>query len=379
MRWRNLKAIAMSSVILGFATAVGASYERVERSVTLDEAIPGEMPLGFENLIGSITLRGGGDAGRVKVEAQVIAEGETEEQAKELADTIRLDRRDADGRALIHVAYPVDSYTAFRMPREETDNPISRWVGPLLKKFGNNTVATVYDGHAVELGQSKGAMGLAVHLTITVPHDVHASMRQFMGSVECDLLRGDLEIENVEGHVDLGRLYGTLKARTGGGDLSILTFKGDRATIQSASGTLEVVDVAAGELHLKTTSGTIQGHSIKTDAMNVEADSGGVELAQVDTRRFSVNTGSGDVDLDALLQRTREASIRSVSGDVTLRVGRLAPFDLAARTGSGSVKAQDGSFAVEQSQKAEATVRRGTGGAEVEVTSESGSVVLKAD
>jgi DUF4097 and DUF4098 domain-containing protein YvlB len=271
----------------------------------------------------------------------------------------------------------VDTYTAFRMPREETSNPIARWVGPLLKKFNKTTVATVYDGHTVELGQSKGAMGLAVHLTITVPHDVHASMRQFMGSVECDLLRGNLEIENTEGQVDLGRLYGTLRARTGGGDLSILSFKGDRAAIQSASGTVQVVDVVAGELELKTTSGAIQGHSIRSEAMSIEADSGGIALAGVDTRRFSINTGSGDVDLGALLNRTREASIRSLSGDVTLRVGPLAPFDLAARTESGTVKAESTSFAVEQKEKAEATVRRGTGGADLEVTTTSGSVVLK--
>jgi DUF4097 and DUF4098 domain-containing protein YvlB len=137
------------------------------------------------------------------------------------------------------------------------------------------------------------------------------------------------------------------------------------------------VDVVAGELELKTTSGAIQGHSIRSEAMSIEADSGGIALAGVDTRRFSINTGSGDVDLGALLNRTREASIRSLSGDVTLRVGPLAPFDLAARTESGTVKAESTSFAVEQKEKAEATVRRGTGGADLEVTTTSGSVVLK--
>ena len=79
------------------------------------------MPVAFENLIGSITLKGGGNPGRVKVEAQVIAEGETAEQAQALADSIRLDRTNADGGAVIHVAYPVNDYTAFKMPREETD------------------------------------------------------------------------------------------------------------------------------------------------------------------------------------------------------------------------------------------------------------------
>ena len=378
MRQSSIKVAAILCTLLGVATAAGAAHERVERSFTLDEAVPGAVPVGFENLLGSIKLIGGGDAGRVKVEAHVIAEAETEERAQELADAIRLERRDADDSVWIHVAYPVEDYTAFEIPREPTSNPISRWVGPLLKKFNKTTVATVYDGTTVQLGRSKGAMGLAVHLTITVPHDVHTSLRQFMGFVEADRLRGHLQIENVEGYIDLGRLYGTLDARTAGGDLTMLTFKGEQAKIHTSSGTVEVIDIAAGELHLQTTSGMIQGRAIKAETMSVEADSGTIELAEVEVRRFNINTGSGNVDLGALLNRTLEASIQSVSGDVTLRLGSLAPFDLEAHTESGTVKAQHISFEVEQDVKTAAIVRRGTGGANLEVTTTSGAVVLKS-
>lgn len=378
MRQSFIQVIAVLCTALGVATTVEAARERVERSIILDETVASGAPVGFENLLGSIKLVGGGDVGRVKVEAYVVAEADTVQQAQELVDAIRVERSDVDGNALIHVAYPVEDYTAFNMPREQTSNPISKWVGPLMKKFNKTTVATVYDGTTVQLGQSKGAVGLAVHLTITVPHDVHASMRQFMGSVEADLLRGHLVIENVEGHVDLGRLYGTLDVRTGGGDLTILTFKGERAHIQSASGTVEVIDIAADELHLRTTSGTIQGRAIKADDMNVEADSGTISLAGVEARRFNINTRSGNIDLAAQLQRTLEASIQSGSGDVTLRLGSLAPFDLDAHTETGAVKAQHESFKVEQDEKIAAVVHRGTGGAALAVTTISGTVVLKA-
>jgi DUF4097 and DUF4098 domain-containing protein YvlB len=108
----------------------------------------------------------------------------------------------------------------------------------------------------------------------------------------------------------------------------------------------------------------------------VDAQSGPVELEELDTRRFEVNTGSGNVDLAARLQRTREATIRSASGNVVLRVGNLAPFDLEARSDSGSVKT-DGSFEVAQREKTEATVRRGTGGAALRVDTTSGEVAIK--
>lgn len=373
---RGRTAIAIVGAVLGLATVADAAHERVEKTLLVEEAISTQELVGLENLLGSVTVRGGGEPGQVKVEARVVAEAETAEQAASLVDSVRVERRDGDAGALLHVSFPVDDYTAFRMPREESDNRIARWLSPLLKKFNKKTVAAVYDGRTVQVGQAKGAMALAVHVSIVLPHDVQSSVRQFMGSVECDRLRGDLDIENVEGHVELGRVYGSVSARTGAGDLTVLSFRGDRADIQTASGTVEMVDVTADELNLRTSSGPIRGREIKSEQMTVDVQSGPVELAELDTRRFEVTSGSGNVDLSPRLQRTREATIRSDSGDVILRLGTLAPFDLAARSESGSVKA-DGSFEVAQQDKTEAMVRRGTGGATLEVATTSGAVVLK--
>jgi DUF4097 and DUF4098 domain-containing protein YvlB len=373
---RSTTAIAVLCTVLFVVTTAGAAHERVEKTLLLEEAVSAQELVRFENLLGSVTVRGGGEPGQVKVEARVVAEADTEQQAETLADSIRLERRDGDEGAVLHVSFPVDDYAAFRMPREEHDNRIARWVAPLLKKFNKKTVGAVYDGRAVQVGQSKGAMALAVHVSVVLPYDVHSSVRQFMGSVECDRLRGELDIENIEGPVELGRVYGTLNARTGAGDLTVLSFRGERADIQTASGTVEVVDIAADELSLRTGSGPIRGRQIKSEAMTVDAQSGAVELEELDTRQFRITSGSGDVDLETRLQRTREATIRSESGDVTLRVGTLAPFDLEARSESGSVKA-DGPFEVAQREKTEATVHRGTGGANLEVATTSGTVVLK--
>ena len=54
----------------------------------------------------------------------------------------------------------------------------------------------------------------------------------------------------------------------------------------------------------------------------------------------------------------------------------MAPFDLQARSESGSVKA-DGTLEIAQQEKTAATIYRGTGGAALEVTTTSGAVVLK--
>jgi hypothetical protein len=373
MRPRALISIlATLLVVLGPGPASARGPERHETTWTDEEPLSGASGFRLENLLGSVEVRGGGAPGVVRIEARVIAEAETEEQARELAGAVRLERVGDEGGPHLRVGYPVDSHASFRLPKDG-QGMISRWLTPLLRK---KTVAALYAGRTVQLGQSKGAVGLAVHLSVTVPHDLRTSVRQFMGSVDCELVRGDLEIENVEGKVTTGRIYGNLSARTGGGDVSVLTAKGGLVEVQTRSGGMELVDVTADELRLHTESGRIEGRKLQADALNVDADSGAVELDELDGRQLAVATGSGDIVVGARLQRTREGSIRSGSGDVRLTVGGVAPFDLRARSDSGSVKAQGTAFEIAQSDKNTASVSRGSGGADLEVHTGSGAVVL---
>jgi hypothetical protein len=70
-------AIAVLCAVLGVVTAAGAAHERVEKTLLLEEAISVQELVEFENLLGSVTIRGGGEPGQVKVEARVVAEADT--------------------------------------------------------------------------------------------------------------------------------------------------------------------------------------------------------------------------------------------------------------------------------------------------------------
>lgn len=356
-------------LVAALAVSGAAASERAETRLTHEQPLAAGGWIGVENLVGSMTVRSGGKPGLVTVEARVVAEADTRELASALAGSVRLDLRDGDAGRLVHVSYPVEQHSAFRMPRSESEGLIAKWMPPLLHR---KTVAVSYDDRLVQVGKSKGASALAVHLEIRLPLEIRASLTQTVGTIHCLGLRGEIDLEVVEGTLLAEQIYGGLQARTAGGELTVTKFRGERFDLQTSSGDIALADVEAGETRLRSSSGAIEGRTISAGAMTVDTATGDVTLEDLESIRLILNTESGHVDLGSKLQRTREASIHSASGDVTLRVGMLAPFDLEARTESGSFKNRGVSLEVLDEDDRGASVRRGRGGAELQIATVSG-------
>lgn len=365
--------LGVLGMLLAASAPAVAGLERVETTIAHEGMVARDGSLSLENLLGSISVRGGGPEGKVLLEARVVAEAKTMEEARTLAEAIEVHRSREGNGLRFHVSFPVESYTAFQLPKAG-QGKLSRWLGPLLRKDG---VASVYEGRPVRLGRSKDAVALAVHLTVTIPNDIRSSIRQYMGSLECTLIKGRVKLENVEGNIEAKRIYGMLEARTGGGDLKVLSAKGDQVVLQTGSGDLEMIDVHVDEAHVRTLSGRIKGKAINVGNLIIDGSAGNVDLEEMDTRKFKVAMVSGDVTLSPRLQRTREGSILSASGNVTLRVGNLAPFDLRVRSESGSVKTKGIALEVSPEGLSSTRLSRGTGGADLRITTGSGEVLLR--
>ncbi len=231
----------------------------------------------------------------------------------------------------------------------------------------------------VHLGPEKTASAVAVHLTVRLPHGVHASARQVAGPVRCLRLRGKLELEAVHGEVFASQVHGSLRARTEGGDIVLKTFKGDALDLASGAGDLELIDATARQAMLRTGGGRIGGRLVTSSALAIESEAGDVRLEEFESVKLDVKTGSGLVILASRLRRTRDVSIETRGGDVMLRLSDLAPFDLAATTKSGSVQTR-GLSRVEVLEEGAggARLRRSTGGASLRIHAPAGKVMLAA-
>jgi hypothetical protein len=252
---------------------------------------------------------------------------------------------------------------------------VSKWVKPLINK---KKVAVEYDDRTIQVGEIKGAASLAVNLEITLPLNVSFSAKQIVGSIRGSGLRGHVSMEIIEGSVVAEQVYGSFEARSGGGDIQLHKFRGDELHLQTSSGTMELISLDARLVELSTGSGPIHGDDFRLADLRIDSGSGNVKLDRLDTKRIDIKSITGEVDLASELTHTESATIESDSGDVILRLGRMAPFGLRAMTQKGSVKAAKGVAVDTFEDVGDAIlVRRRTGGADLQVTTVSGAVQVR--
>jgi DUF4097 and DUF4098 domain-containing protein YvlB len=362
-------------LVLALCAGPADAGESAEKTLTHEEPLAAGAGLRLENLLGSIQVMPGEPGGTLRIEARVVAEADTREQAKALTDTITLTREERDGDLALRVSYPVEAHPAYRLPRSERDGLYSKWVAPLVHR---DSVSAEYGGQLVEIGNAKGATALAVHVKIMLPLDRDTSLKQYVGTIRCNGLRGEINLEIVEGEAAAEQIYGNLRARTGGGELRVWKYRGESFDLQTGSGRIDITDINAERLRLTTGSGSIRGNEINAAAMVVKTASGNVELEELEPTLFEVSTGSGDVDLASLLTRTREGAIHTDSGDVTLRVGSMTPFDLRAAAGAEAVKTRGVSLKLVEEGEDGAHFRRRSGGPALSVnTGGKGKVLVR--
>ena len=367
-------AIALGIVAVTGAFPVAAGTETSEKTVTREEKLVTGTKLRVENLLGSMTVTGGGAPGMIRIEARIVADADSREQADALAAGIRVERSDRSGLATLRVGYPTGTTKTFRAPRGET-NAFQRLIGSMKR----DKVSVQYGDDTVEIGPSKEAVAAAVHLKIVVPSDIHASFFQAVGSLSGARVRGTMEFESIAGAVTIEQAYSRLGVRSGGGDVVLRTFKGDSIEIESGAGEMKIDDVQTKGATFKSTSGSIHGVRILAGSMIAMSESGDVQFSDVDPTKVRIETDSGEVDLSTRLRSTHEASIRSGSGDVTLRVGDVTPFLVEAKTTSGSVSTKGvPHLDVLEESKTSAKYRRGSGGVTVSVETASGDVEVSA-
>ena len=200
-----------------------------------------------------------------------------------------------------------------------------------------------------------------VRATIQVPHEsslrvdtgsadlqargrfAQANVRSGSGDVDLDqIASGDIQAGS--GDVEIERVLGTLKVKTGSGDVTSGPISGDGDVI-AGSGDV-VLDTVGGSLKVKTGSGdvVVQGGGERIDAM---AGSGDVLVKRVDRGEVQAKTGSGDVTIGVATGTAAYLDIQTVTGDVKSSLDNSAgPLDgdstvtISVTSGTGDVVLQ---------------------------------------
>lgn len=108
------------------------------------------------------------------------------------------------------------------------------------------------------------------------------------------------------------------------------------AQVRTVSGTV-VVDGVAGDLSARTVSGEVEVRD-QRGPVSCQSVSGSLSVHALEMATLSGRSVSGDVSID-LLTASCELRVKTVSGDVTLRIPASSGYQVSARSVSGAVVA----------------------------------------
>lgn len=141
-------------------------------------------------------------------------------------------------------------------------------------------------------------------------------------------------IQTSSGEITTAGNSGLMTLTTTSGDVDARnTFNG--ITIQTASGEVKLRD-AAGNIFVKTTSGDIQLNDV-ADSLNLQSTSGEITIRDGHNAQLTASTTSGDIQYNGDLARGDTNTIKSISGEVKVRLPNNSDLRIDTKTTSGEV------------------------------------------
>lgn len=199
--------------------------------------------------------------------------------------------------------------------------------------------------------------------TVTAPAGALVTARSVSGDIRVTGIKGELDVETVSGDVRLDGVGQLGRAKTVSGDVDVSGAQVD--------GTLEASSV----------SGNVIARAVKARRIELGTVSGNVELVDAACDTVTAKAVSGEVSFTGALAKGGRYAFKSHSGDVRLVLAGEVGFEIEASTFSGNIKS-DLPLTIggkRESAVSHRTIRGvyGDGGAFLDVTTFSGSVVIR--
>lgn len=196
-------------------------------------------------------------------------------------------------------------------------------------------------------------------------------------------------VQSISGDITIGDVQGEVRAQTVSGDLDLRAIP-RLASGKSVSGDVVLADVAAeGDLSVSSVSGDLEARGLQARSLDLSTVSGDLRLTQVQSDRVALKSVSGTLEYAGPLARSGRYDFSSHSGDVRLDLEGDTGFELEARSFSGSIDSEFPITLRGVGQEPDAGGQRGSrrnrtivgvygdGGAVLEVTTFSGSVIIR--
>lgn len=264
-------------------TEVGELFER-----ELEVSPGGELLL--KNFSGEITVKSW-EKPAVRIQATKYARGRTEEEARENARRIGIDVRQ-------------DEHTL----RIDTKIP--------------------FLGHAQ-------AMGGRVDYQISIPQRFNLKLQSMSGDVKTKGVHGNVKIDTKSGDVRVQEIQGDVEVACLSGNVIMENITGN-STVKSLSGDVAGKDIAGDNTKLNLHSGDVDLTRLQGNLV-LASLSGDVHLVDMDCGKVEVDSKSGDVDIAGGVKPEGDYLLKTLSGNLKMRIPRDASVRIEALSRSGHI------------------------------------------
>jgi hypothetical protein len=291
--------------------------ERFTRTVNIGAT--GELDI--SNIAGDVVVtRGGGTSATIEVVK--TARGATVEEAREMLALVPVEITERGTRAEARTRYPG---------------------GDELRRTNRRNIR------------------VSVAFNVSAPEGTRILVKSISGNISARDILGGLTLETVSGNVQIANA-------------------GRMANGRSISGDIEVLDTKVeGALEAGTISGTVRLRRLTARSLAVNSVSGNVEIEDVTAERIGAQAISGNIGFAGDLQPNGRYEFTSHSGNIRLALPAGASFQVEATSFSGEINTDiPVTMSGGQSGRRNRALRgtAGSGGASVDLTTFSGTIVI---
>lgn len=311
-----------------FAAWRSTSQSRFERPLSRQISLGAAETLDISTRFGSISVTGT-DAPDCNLEARIVAQAPTEQEAQELAEQVEILGEAAGSTVKIRSREPTltnnrsisVSYT-ISIPRRmnvRCDSnygslDISDIEGRLEGKSGNGSIKA---------------------------HDIQgpANLSSGYGSIECRNVAGQsIVLHSGNGSITAAGLKGSTTAETSYGAISCKDFSDGDLRLKSGNGRIEISDASFGVCDARSSYGTIAAKNLQGDSIDLQSGNGSVEIDDAQAKTLNASSSYGRIAATGIAAENLTA--RSGNGSVNMQCTAAAPANLNAqvRSSYGSVE-----------------------------------------
>jgi len=324
-----LSIVGVIWLMLGLTPSLAVAKEKYEEKIEKTMAVAKDGKVYLSNISGDIRVETW-DKAEVKIDAFKVSKASSMDKAKENAAKVNIEIKEEDGVLRIETKYP----------KMSTKN-----------------------------------LNVSVDYNLLIPSMAAADVHSVSGDIWVANVGGTAKAETVSGEVTCEDIAGIFLGKSVSGDVKI---KGAKKGVEchSVSGDVEASDVV-GDVDLHSVSGEVTASRVE-GSVEAETVSGDMKLTDVsEARVVKAKALSGEVIYVGTINPDGRYSFKSHSGDIRMTIPGSSAFDLEAKTFSGDI---DSEFEITISGKMSKKKISGSvngGGADVELSTFSGDVVLR--